>query len=274
MASAAPFGSLMSSAFTFFQMYKKPIFSGAVLFTVLVTMPQIFMQKWGSPQNISTATSTELTAVAVGLCVWIVISFLNYAYYLSVFIDQQKDMTSGIRGAGRLVWRLIGMSVVVFLRTYSWIILLSVPLFIMGRAYTPLAFLVIVFGIACAIIRGPRFFLAPILIAGGDANVRHAVSESYAKTKGYWGKIVGNVILISLFCMILIIIVSMILGMLVGIAGVSLNMKANTSVAMTLSVVTMLLYGYISQLYQAYISAFHVKLAATIIASPRGTISA
>lgn len=274
MAQAASFRSLMSSALDLFQEYKKLILLGGVLFTILVTLPQIFMQRWGSPQNIGAATGAELMAVAAGLCVWIVITFLNYAFYLTVFIDRQKEVASAIRSAGLLVWRLIGVSVLVFLRTYLWIALLSIPILMMGRTYTPLAFLVIVFGIVCAIIRGPRFFLAPILLAGGATSVYQAVLESYAKTKGYWGKIVGNGIVIGFFCMIVIIAVSLILGILVGIAGATLNMNTNASVATALSIVTMLLYGYISQLYQAYISAFHVKLAATIIANPRGIISA
>jgi hypothetical protein len=131
------------------------------------------------------------------LVLWVISS----AYFLQLSLSATQDVMAPVRPAFSLSLPLLGVWVWSFLRSFAWIPII---------------------GIIPAIILGPRFALAPVILATEKKGVIESVRLSYDRTKGYWGKIVGNAIVAGLcvfLAMIVIDIVASILGTIIPVVG-------------------------------------------------------
>ena len=120
---------------------------------------------------------------------------------------------------------MIGLQIWIFLRSFAWIPIL---------------------GVLLAIVLGPRFILAPVILIKEKKGVFASASASFERTKGYWGKIFGNMFVVAIVGVISVAILSRIAGVL------------GMEVAV---VVTALL----SQVFIAYLITFATKLAVSIM---------
>lgn len=109
------------------------------------------------------------------------------------------------------------------------------------------------FGIIPAIILGPRFALAPVLLVRDGKGVFESVALSYTASRGYWGKIVGNMLVVAILQGIISFVVSMLLGMFLFFTPGS---------ALIVSLV-------LDQGLGIFTSIFAVNMAITILMHPR-----
>lgn len=169
-----------------------------------------------------------LPVMSLGLLAWFIISVLSGAYFLCFGLEKGKEPTEILNKAVHLFFPLLGVWIWSFLRSFVWI-----PLF----------------GIIPAIILTPRFALAPVILVSQKKGVTGSVTESYRKTRGYWGKIAGNLAVAGLICML----VSW---------GVSL---VTIPVAMTSKVFSIWIHAVAQQAVMGYGVVFLVLLTKTIL---------
>lgn len=161
------------------------------------------------------------------LIMW-VISLIASAYFLLVALNDKLTFQAALAGTPRLIIPLFLLSLWIMIRSFIWIPIL---------------------GIILAIVLGPRFVLAPVLLARDHKGVLESASMSYAKTSGFWGKIFGNIFVAALCAMIALMVV----GIVVGFLGVS---------------VAAILMPMVNMLATAFLTIFVVKLALTILSNP------
>ncbi len=128
-------------------------------------------------------------SVLIGFLLWV----LSNAYFLVLALGTIDAQKAAKRVPG-LFFPLLGVWIWMFLRSFAWIPFI---------------------GIIPGIILGPRFALAPVILVQEKKGVMQSVSESYARTSGYWGKIVGNMI-VMIIC---VVVASMLVGIVAGILG-------------------------------------------------------
>ena len=134
----------------------------------------------------------SLPLVATSIFIMILLSLLASYYYFFVTLDS-GSVQDVLRRTFENLFPLLGLSVWVFLRSFIWI---------------PLV------GIIIAIIIGPRFVLSNVILIKEKRGITESVRESYKRTEGFWGKIVGNMIVASVIGWVVLFVTSMVLGLL------------------------------------------------------------
>jgi len=160
-----------------------------------------------------------------------IIAVFSHAYFLLLALSPTQDAMVVLKKTPKLFFPLLGLWIWMFLRSFVWIPFL---------------------GLIPALILGPRFMAAPIILVKEKKGIMESVSLSLARTKGYWGKIVGNAIVVAL-CVILTGIVA---GIVIGIIGFIIPF-----IGLWLNAITKEVLG-------AFMAVFSVMLATTILANP------
>lgn len=160
-----------------------------------------------------------------------VLMLLAYAYYALVAVEG-KDPQSTFNRSTKVLLPLAGVSLWSFVRSFAWIPFL---------------------GIIPAIILGPRFIAAPLIYLTEGKGVMTSVSDSYRRTRGYWAKIIGNMIVAAL----LLLIASIVLGMLFGIVLMAAPVSAS-----------LIVQQIVSQALFACMTVFSIRLARTVLQHP------
>lgn len=158
----------------------------------------------------------------------LIVSLLASAYYLVLAVGQASTAQSAFRSSAPLLLPLLGVWLWSFIRSFAWI-----P----------------VIGIIFAIVLGPRFVLSCVILVKEKKGVLESVSLSYARSRGYWGKIIGNCFVAALCAWLVMVVVGVVAAMLGKEAGLVLT--------------TIVGYGI-----TAYGTIFVVKLSETILANP------
>jgi hypothetical protein len=216
-------GSLLSRSWGFYKKHLVPIAVGAVIVGAIMLALQLQMQRSvqtnllggmkfdsarmeqlqrrvesGDPQAIaemqreaqkmiegftgdSGVVGKAVAEIGWSLLLSIFVSMLVsllYNGYILLLVVEDKSVQATFQRLIAFAVPLLGLSVWLFIRSFVWI---------------PLA------GIVIAIILAPRFILAPIILMHEGKGVMASASESYARTRGMWGKIVGNTFVAS-FC--------------------------------------------------------------------------
>lgn len=161
----------------------------------------------------------------------LLLSFVAHAFYVLVAVEG-KDVNGTLSRVPGALLPLVGVSLWSFLRSFAWIPLI---------------------GIIPAIILGPRFVAAPLIYLTEGKGVTASVSSSYARTRGYWPKIIGNVIVAALVIIVALIVVGIALGMVLPM----------------MSPVTIVVKQIVSQIMLAFLAVFVVRLSYTILQHPR-----
>jgi hypothetical protein len=155
------------------------------------------------------------------------LSFL-YSWFILILAIEERSMQATIARVGKLFLPLLGLSILLGIASCLWIPLL---------------------GIIIAIILMPRFLLSPILLVRDGKGIIESIKLSYKLSTGYWGKIVGNLIVAGVCSFIVLWVVNFAVGMGLG--------KYALPVAQILG-----------QFVTAYITFFAVKLGMTVLSSP------
>lgn len=172
-----------------------------------------------------------LPVMGIGLLISILIGTAAQAYFLLLALGKGKDAIAILNGVPKLFLPLLGVWLWSVLRSFIWIPIL---------------------GLIPAIILGPRFLLAPIILVREGKGVLESVQSSYVRTSGYWGKIIGNLIVVALVCFLAMIV----LGLL-------------SPVFSMIAPVISLWYGaVVKQVASAFMVVFAVALAKTIMEHP------
>ena len=221
----APLPKLLSESWSFSQKHAKILLTGAVVFGLLLSGIQVafgvqmMMQAGGAfrsagfdvnkmediakkmdsgDESAKQAMMDELqkgvgsmkgkvnfTGIGITfvLIIILILSLNTIAggFYFLVALGKGKDILATFQESARVFFPLLGLYLWVALRTFAWI-----P----------------VVGFIFAIILGPRFILSPVLLLRDKKGVFESAKISYAKTKGYWGKIFGNMIAVGILCVI------------------------------------------------------------------------
>ncbi len=174
---------------------------------------------------------TMVPAIGVSVVVTWLLSLLAFAYYAIVAVEG-KDVNGTLARVKSAFFSLFLVNLWSMLRSFIWIPIL---------------------GLIPAIILGPRFVAAPLIHLTEGKGVTASVSDSFRRTRGYWAKIAGNVIVAALVAMVVTIVVDMVLGLLL--------MASPPAMLIAKQVV--------SQAVAAYMAVFTVRLSHTILQHPR-----
>lgn len=282
-----PLGVLLSSALAFVCQYIKPILIGSVIFatlaallgggvsnramngvngmmnqmgldsaqmenlaeriesgdeTAMAEMEQLFNDRLGDMENgLSTQLKGQmltmfLPLVGVAALVGLLIAVFSQAFFLLLALSPTQDAMVVLKKTPALFFPLLGLWIWTAIRSFIWIPIL---------------------GLIPAIILGPRFVLGPVIMIKEKKGITQSVRESYARTSGYWGKIVGNMI-VAVLCIILAGIVA---AMIAGIAGAMIPFAG------------MWLQAVAKEVLSAFMAVFAVQLSLTIMSNPMGVVA-
>ena len=178
----------------------------------------------------STVLKAMLPAIGLSLLLTIVVALIAKSYFLVIAVKGMTDAGAAAQGTVGAIVPLVGLWLWIAIRTFVWIPVL---------------------GFFIAIVVGPRFLLSPLYLLEQKKGVMESARMSYGKTKGFWGKIIGNVFVFALVTMIC----AAILGKLaVGVLGLMLGG---------------FVAAIIGELASAFIMIFAMQLARTVIGSAR-----
>lgn len=164
-----------------------------------------------------------------------IVSVFAYTMYIVLVLGKGTNVNSlgaVLQQTFSYLPRMFGISIWAILRSFIWIPII---------------------GIIPGIILGPRFWLAPIFAVQNNEGITKSVEHSYQATRGYWGKLVGNILLLML--------VFLLVAIATGIAA-----KIVEAINQTLGI---LLGAYIAQLISIFAAFFLVHLGQTIIKNPK-----
>lgn len=140
-----------------------------------------------------------LPAIGLALLAALVIGLLAKSYFLVVAVKGMSDPATALQATVTWILPLIGLWIWLAIRTFIWIPII---------------------GFILAIILGPRFILSPLYLLEHNKGAMESARMSYAKTKGWWGKIFGNILVFGIVTMICAAILGKLLvGVLGGMTG-------------------------------------------------------
>lgn len=190
-------------------------------------------------------------ALGLGMLVSILLGILAHAYYSLVAVEG-KDIAGTLSRLPKVFLPLAGVSIWCFLRSFAWLIFVG-PLLALIPGGIVLSVPLTILGIVLAIIFGPRFVAAPLIFLAEGKGVVGSVNESHRRTRGYWGKIVGNGLVAALCTMV----VSMIIGMIIALVFSKMSMAG------------IVVHQVVGQLIMAFMTVFMIRLSHTILQNPR-----
>ncbi|HLD64296.1 MAG TPA: hypothetical protein VI913_05370 [Candidatus Peribacteraceae bacterium] len=196
----------------------------------LEDMPQEERDQLAAQQTIEMFT-TLLPLLALLFVVQMLVMLLSFHFY---FVQAVSEVTTPVE-----VWRnlrthllpLIGVSLWIVIRTFSWLPFIG-PLF--------------------ALLLGPRFVLAPVILLQEKKGIMASARLSYERTRGHWWSITSQAILMTLAVMIGTFVIFGVLQQMIFLPPFTLGLL----VAMTWQLGLVLMTGFI------------VKLALTFIGLP------
>lgn len=162
----------------------------------------------------------------------LLVGLVAKSYYLMVAVKGVNDVGAAVNMTIASITQLVGLWLWMALRSFIWIPII---------------------GPFIAIFIGPRLILSPLYMLEQGKGITESVRMSYGATEGFWGKIVGNAIVVGLCGGILTAIVS---GILKGILGYQIG-----------DLVGMI----ISQILAAFGIVFMILLARTVMATRETT---
>lgn len=183
-----------------------------------------------SPQMIGSLFSQIGPVFLIAIVVHFIVS-AAVGVYCMLLVLEDRAIGETAQRTMRYVFPMIGLWIWLFLRTFAWIPII---------------------GIIPAIILGPRFFLSGIFLVKEQKGVFESARLSYQQTKCYWGKIFGNMIVVTLILFASLIVVGMLAGMF-------------TPSEARQSLVSITISTFVAQLATAFIVIFATKLGLSIL---------
>ncbi|MAE68317.1 MAG: hypothetical protein QF793_03135 [Candidatus Peribacteraceae bacterium] len=161
----------------------------------------------------------------------LILSLVSSIFYIVLAIEGSQDFIKSMKRIPRFLLPMLGVWIWSFIRSFAWIPVL---------------------GWIIAIFVGPRLVMSSVILVKEGKGVTDSVKLSYQRSRGYWGKIVGN----SIVAAVLVMLVMFVLSIALGFFGV-VSITAAAIVAMILQ-----------SMMTAYGAIFVVRLSNTIMANP------
>lgn len=219
-----------------------------------------------------------LLIVIFGL-ISIIVSVISYSAMMIMAVRGETSVQKAFSEGLGLIWPLIVIGFWTMVRTYVWIgllLLLGLGGMTVMQQGEPSTLVSLLMGLTLLVTIGLSFALGPVYIpapfiyvkARGKMTPLQAVDACYGYANGYWGKIVGNMILLSLVLMP----VSLAVGIVVGIVGAgSIVLSANgqgTQGMLGFGLITQLIQTLVGGVMQGFQMLFLSHLTDTIVAHP------
>lgn len=134
-----------------------------------------------------------LPSISSLFIVMMIVSIIASAYYFVIAVFGVQDTAQALRQSPSIVFPLLGVWIWSFLRSFAWIPFI---------------------GVIFAIVIGPRLVAAPVVLLKEKKGITDSVRLSYERTRGYWGKIVGNLLVMALLMWILMMVIGLITSLL------------------------------------------------------------
>jgi hypothetical protein len=231
----------------------------------------------GAPLVVSVVSA--VVGIVFGLLMYIV-QFLPTLFPLVTILEESRDVIGSLKKSFSFILRSFLISVWVFLRSFAWLALIgacliAVPTLVKSQAIevplVGLGSLFILAGMISALILFPRFSFAFIILVKEHAKARACVRESYKRTYGYWGKIVGNTFLIGLV-FLGVFVLFWLAGALTAVLVIGLSQSGMTVAAWIIGIVLGIIIGlgFIAFVFLCNLlgTVFKIKLYETIHAHP------
>ncbi|MBP7114094.1 MAG: hypothetical protein KBA40_01435 [Candidatus Peribacteraceae bacterium] len=224
-----------------------------------------------------------LTAVIIGfLCtiVSVIVQMAQNIYALVIAVDRTKNVKAGIRKTFQYLWRLLLGGIWIMLRSFGWISVFGLPFFILGangnNGMILIGGIIVLVGIVCALYFLPMLAYTNIIQLKDGTGVRESAELSLKRTQGYWGKIVGNNLLVGL-CIGLTTVAIVAVVALLGFMLLSMLQSLNTTMMIVIGTPIGLIVGIAAMIYffaiTLFAQLFMVELYETIKAHPKITAS-
>lgn len=278
MHQPATFSDLFSSSFkaskTLFWTYIRGIL---MLFSAVFVLAVIEVVLLGLLERPAVMLSLGLKITIWTLLALFFIVRIGCHFVLSLFpfilaIDRKKRAVEAIRRTLPFILRSLLLSLWIFLRSFVWVSILGVLCIATQlQQLVLIGWLLIIAGVATSIVLIPRFGFANILQIRDNMSVLQSAEASFRKTKGYWWKIVGNGLLLSLMFFGILLGIVLLGAATGGIIVLAYQSNHTAGVAIGIPLVLMwvcFLLGSTSFFGLLY-SLFLVDLFATIEKNPR-----
>lgn len=206
-----------------------------------------------------------------------IFQILQTMFALIVAIDRTKDVKAGVRKTWKSLWKLIVGGIWMMLRSFAWVAFLGLPFVAVGfdthnQTLTMIGWLIVISGAGCGIYFFPRLIFTNVIQIKDGTGARASANLSIQRTEGYWGKIVGNNILMALSMMLLtgalFAVVALIGFMMVAILRALPTIVAviiGLPVGLVLVIAAIIYFFGVTLFGQVYM----VELYATIKANPK-----
>lgn len=283
MAQALTFSQIITNSYA----VTKTLLKTYVLGALLLLFISIIFRGIGSGLFVVTdipALSHNImivtTAAIIGFAFTIIgaiFQMLQTMYALVLATDRTQTVKGGIQKAWRYLWKLILGGLWMMVRSYVWITFLGIPFIVLGVEYNYMFLMVIGWllfaaGAVCALYLMPLLAFTNIIQLQDGKGPRASAALSIERTDGYWGKIVGNNILMALSMMLLtgalVAVVALIGFMMVAILRALPTIVAviiGLPVGLVLVIAAIIYFFGITLFGQVYM----VEMYETIKANPR-----
>lgn len=171
-------------------------------------IPSASAQEVSSTVDVSSSLLLVL-GIFVSLLLLIVVAYVFSLYVLIVLYDEHTGWKSTLRKALALILPFLWLSIWIFIRSFIWIplaILLGGPIILSLLGATGVVSILLFFAVVAILFlffyHLPRLQFGQVLLIKEGKKARQCVEESFLRTQGYWGKIVGNQLLLGICIMV------------------------------------------------------------------------
>jgi hypothetical protein len=225
-----PFGDLFNASVRTTLRLWKPLFLGLALyfaiFMVLFLIMGVSMIGMFTSLPFSEGSMPQLSPglFLFPLLVIAALSILGIACTIGMLVlavERAPRLRDTLKRIFPLFGRYIAVSFWMFIRSWMWVpmlLLLILPLLAGGdpRALLPMFALIYLGILVCGFIFGPRVMFGQFIFLREPVSGLQSVKLSEQRTKGYWGKIVGNWLLCVLILGVVYFAVQLALGTVIG----------------------------------------------------------
>lgn len=140
--------------------------------------------------------------MGIGFLIGLALTVISTLWFYFIALGQIKDLNVTSKRIAKSFLPLLGLWLWMVIRSFVWIPII---------------------GLIPGIILLPRYALAPVLLLRDHKGIRESVQLSSAATEGYWGKIVGNGIVVGLLSFLALIVVGIVLMLVQSISPIAGN---------------------------------------------------
>jgi hypothetical protein len=279
--AADRFSVLFKKSVTDFQVLWKTMIVG-ILVSAVATVGINAYYQGAALQPKDMMNMQSILTIGAGTLVGMVVSVLTYMYLAVIAVRRITSPQVAVSQAISAIIPFVILSFWAAIRSYAWLWMIAVGCFIGAgilaeTASSSAAMALGIIGALCAvaaiplcIIYGPRCFLAFFIwLKEPSLSPLQAVDASISRSAGYWGKIVGNSILLSLCMMPIFMAISIITGMIAGLAAMSAVAGAATNPSSSIpGLIGAGAAGVLALLIVGFQYVFYSALTDTITANP------